>query len=105
MKNFVIIFCILVLFCSNAYAEKNNSQPKEELCPGVWILMNVAGWSVGTESGIILPLSPNTVVLGCKKKPISLYPELAGAKAKIECKPSPLSFGLPDVLAITVICE
>ena len=105
MKYIIIAFCMASFFSGFAYSEEISTNSEKKLCPGVWILTHESGWAVRNDEGIILPLSPSTIVLGCQKNPIVLFPELAVAKAEILCEPSSIKYGLPDIISVTVICE
>ena len=89
----------------NLNSETAEPPVSESICPGSWTLSNLAGWVVRNEEGLILPLSANSAVFGCDGRPISLTPELSGTSASIECAPSSITNGLPDVLTVNIWCK
>lgn len=89
----------------NVSNETDDLSVSENICPGNWKLSNLAGWSIRNKDGMILPLSANSIVLGCDGRPISLDADLAGASVSIKCAPSGVVNGLPDVKTVIVRCK
>ena len=103
MKNFLLFFILILIL--NVPASANNSTTYATQCSGKWVLIDDSGWAVRNEEGIILPLSYDTVVLGCAKAPIKLKPKLSGASVEVTCKPSLQEFGMPSITKIIIICR
>jgi hypothetical protein len=103
MKNFIFSLIWFFLCAPLAFAEETNSTTFN--CAGTWILSNESGWVVRNEKGIILPLSHDTIVVGCAKKPIKLNRELSGRPVEIACQASTPDFALPNVTKVIIICK
>ena len=98
----ILLLCLTAVPCLAADHETNAT---EALCPGNWVLGNPYGWTVQNEMGTILPLSAATKIYGCDKTPISLDPELSGASVRIQCAPSAVPNGMPDVVSVFIFCN
>jgi hypothetical protein len=112
MHKITLTFLLFFVLTGWARAEEQNftnepvdSSVSDSICPGNWMLSNLAGWVVQNEEGLILPLSANSVVLGCDGKPLSLTGELSGSSVGIKCAPSSITNGLPDVLTVNIWCK
>lgn len=103
MKNLLYLL-FFILFCT-PHALANETIPLTPKCNGKWVLTDASGWAVRNEEGLILPLSYNTVVLGCAKTPINLKHQHSGKSVVITCSPSNLEFGLPTVTKVIIICK
>ena len=103
MKIIGIFYFVFFFLLCTSYAESTNSTTVT--CNGDWVILNLDGWVVKNDSGVILPLSYNTTVIGCTKKPIKLYSELSGASVEINCMPSTVDSGLPNIKSVTIICK
>ncbi len=105
MKKIVLIFCLAFIFFGSAHAQEESSNSTESACPGTWTLAKPSGWVIMNETGMILPLSASTVVLGCNNTPISLESDLEGVSVDVVCAPSPVESGLADIISITIVCK
>jgi hypothetical protein len=103
MRTLLLAICIL-LFTGVGYAEEGDTV-SNNACPGNWVLQKPSGWVVRNETGVILPLSAGTEILGCGQIPTSLSDDLTGASVSIVCAPSPVENGLPDIVSLRIICE
>jgi hypothetical protein len=98
-------FCLALFLVGPALAQEEVTNSTENVCPGNWVLSKPSGWVITNETGTILALSGSTVILGCDKKPISLEANLDGVSVDVECAPSSIEKGLPDVVTISIVCE
>jgi len=112
MQKVTLILFLFIVSVGWARADEQNlnnetTEPlaSESICPGTWKLSNLGGWVVQNEAGLILPLSANSIVLGCDERPATLSPELSGASVSVECAPSIITNGLPDVLSVKIWCK
>ena len=112
MHRVTLILLLFIVIAGWARAEEQNwgnetaeSPVSESICPGTWTLSNLGGWVVRNGDGLILPLSANSAVFGCDRRPISLTTELSGTSVSIECVPSSIANGLPDVLTVNIWCK
>lgn len=112
MRKKMIAIIIFVFSCGLAHAEgqaldnaTDEISAMDSICPGNWVLSNLAGWSVRNEDGVILPLSVDTAVFGCDGKLIALNADLSGMKVGVECAPSGVEKGLPNVLTVNIWCR
>jgi len=112
MSKAMVAIVIFLFLCGLAQAEgqelgnaTDEMSAAESVCPGNWVLSNLAGWAVRNEDGLILPLSADTAVIGCDGKLIALAADLSGMKVGVECAPSAIANGLPNVLTVTIWCR
>jgi len=105
MKKLALTFCLVLILFGLAQAQEDSTNSTESVCPGTWTLSNPSGWVITNETGMILPLSANTVVLGCNKTPISLERDLEGVSVDVVCAPSPVANGLADIITISIVCK
>lgn len=105
MKKIALSFCLVLILFGTTQAQEESSNSTESVCPGTWILSNPSGWVIKNETGVILPLSASTVILGCNKTPIPLERDLAGSSVDVVCAPSPVENGLADIITITIVCK
>lgn len=112
MRKVMLALLIIIVLAGWVRAEEgelNNATDdfsiSESICPGTWKLSNLAGWSVRNEDGRILPLSANSIVLGCDGKQTPLSADLSGTAVGIKCAPSGVANGLPDVLTVKIWCK
>ncbi|GAB6110917.1 hypothetical protein [Desulfomicrobium salsuginis] len=105
MKSLLSTILLLFLAAVPGFAADSETNSTEALCPGNWVIGNPYGWTVQNEVGTILPLSASTKIYGCDKNPISLDPELSGASVRVECAPSAVPNGTPDVVSVFIFCN
>jgi hypothetical protein len=105
MKKLALTFCLVLILFGSAQAQEDSTNSTESVCPGTWTLSNPSGWVITNETGMMLPLSASTVVLGCNKTPIPLEMDLVGASVDVECVPSSVANGLADIITISIVCK
>jgi len=105
MKKILWCICFVLLLAGTSVAQDDATNSTNNVCPGNWVLSKPSGWVITNEDGTVLPLSGRTVVLGCNRQPISLEGNLDGASVDVECAPSSVMNGLPDIITISIVCK
>lgn len=105
MKHIIAIIFFFLLLTNTAFSAGEELDTQSRICPGMWTLLHSSGWVVQNEAGEIIPLTASTTVFGCDKKPISLEDDFSGVSVDIECTPSAVANGLPDIDSVFIVCE